>query len=142
MRLIILTTFFSFCFLFSNAQNQKGTITGSVSDNNGLPLSYVLVSLDGTTYSTVTNEQGNFILKAPAGSFQLLVKYTGYQENKMAVTINENKNTEIKVVLELKTNKLEEIKVSGVKVKSASATRTIMELIDVPQAIVVLGQKP
>jgi len=141
MRVIILTIFFSLSFLFSNAQNQKGTISGSVSDNNGLPLSYVLVLLEGTTYSTVTNEQGNFFLKAPSGNFQLLVKYTGYQEKKMAVKIDESKNSDIKVVLEMKTNELEEIKVSGVKLKSASATRTIMELMDVPQAIVVLGQK-
>ena len=59
----------------------------------------------------------------------------------MAITINESNNAEIKVVLELEFNGLEEVKVSGVKMKSASATRTIMELIDIPQAIVVLGQK-
>lgn len=141
MRTIILTIFFSFCFIFSNAQNQKGTITGSVHDNNGLPLPYVSVSLEGTTYITVTNEQGNFILKAPIGNYQLLLKYIGNQENKMAITINESNNAEIKVVLDLKINELEEVKVSGVKMKSASATRAIMELIDIPQAIVVLGQK-
>ena len=100
MRAIIFTLFFSFCFLFSNAQNQKGTITGSVQDKNGLPLSYVLVLLDGTSFGTVTNEQGNFILKAPIGSYTLMVKYIGYQESKLAITINESKNAEIKVVLE------------------------------------------
>ena len=141
MRAIIFTLFFSFCFLFSNAQNQKGTITGSVQDKNGLPLSYVLVLLDGTSFGTVTNEQGNFILKAPIGSYTLMVKYIGYQESKLAITINESKNAEIKVVLEDENNELGAVEVTGVKVKSASATRTVMELLDVPQAIVVLGQK-
>lgn len=141
MRSIIFTFFFSFCFLFSHAQNQKGTITGSVHDKNGLPLSYVLVLLDGTTFGTVTNDQGNFILKAPIGNYQLLSKYIGYKENKLAITISESKNQEIKVVLDEKNNELGTIEITGVKVKSATATRTIMELQDVPQAIVVLGQK-
>jgi iron complex outermembrane receptor protein len=141
MRSFIFTLFFSLSFLFSHAQNQKGTITGSVHDKNGLPLPYVLVLLDGTTFGTVTNEQGNFILKAPIGNYQLLSKYIGYNENKLAITISESKNAEIKVVLYEKNNELGTIEITGVKVKSATATRTIMELQDVPQAIVVLGQK-
>jgi iron complex outermembrane receptor protein len=141
MRTIILTIFLSCCFISLKAQNPKGTITGSVHDNNRLPLSYVLVLLEGTPHTTVTNEQGNFILKAPIGNYQLLLKHIGHQETKMAITINESNNAEIKVVMELEINEIEEVKVSVVKMKSASATRTIMELIDIPQAIVVLGQK-
>jgi hypothetical protein len=38
MRSFIFTLFFSLSFLFSHAQNQKGTISGSVHDKNGLPL--------------------------------------------------------------------------------------------------------
>lgn len=141
MRAIIFTLFFSFCFLFSNAQNQKGTITGSVQDKNGLPLSYVLVLLEGTSFGTDTNEEGEFILKAPTGNYTLVLKYIGYKENKLAITINESKNSEIKVVLEDENNELGAVEVTGVKVKSSSATRTVMEILDVPQAIVVLGQK-
>jgi iron complex outermembrane receptor protein len=141
MRAIIFTLFFSFCFLFSNAQNQKGTITGSVQDKNGLPLSYVLVLLEGTSFGTDTNEEGEFILKAPTGNYTLVLKYIGYKENKLAITINESKNAEIKVILEGENNELGAIEVTGVKVKSSSATRTVMEILDVPQAIVVLGQK-
>jgi iron complex outermembrane receptor protein len=141
MRAIITTLLFSFCFLLSNAQSQKGTVTGSVQDLNGLPLSYVTVLLEGTSFGTVTNEQGNFILKAPIGSYTLMVKYIGYQENKLAITIGESKNAEIKIVLEDENNELGPVEVTGVKMKSASATRTVMELLDVPQAIVVLGQK-
>ena len=141
MRAIILTICFSFSFLFSNAQIQKGTITGRVQDKNGLPISYVLVLLDGTSFGTVTNEQGKFILKAPIGNYQLLIKYIGYNEIKLATTIKESGNSEINVALEEKPNELGALEVTGVKVKSASATRTVMELQDVPQAIVVLGQK-
>ena len=141
MRSIIFSLFFSFCFLSSNAQNLKGTITGSVQDKNGLPLSYVYVLLDGTTFGTVTNEQGNFILKAPIGNYTLMTKYIGYQEINLTMTINESNNPEIKVVLQEVNNELRTIEVTGVKVKSASATRTVMELLNVPQAVVVLGQK-
>ena len=132
MRAIIFTLFFSFCFLSSNAQNLKGTITGSVQDRNGLPLSYGYVLLDGTTFGTVTNEQGNFILKAPIGNYVLTIKSIGYQEIKLAMTISESKNPEINVVLEEESNELRTIEVTGVKVKSASATRTVLELLNVP----------
>ena len=141
MRVFILSILLCFSFLLSHAQNQKGTLKGSVRDKNGLPISYVLISLEGTSFGTFTNEQGNFILKAPVGNYQLIVKYVGYKEVKLATTINENKNSEIIVPLEQQRNEVGEIEVTGVKVKSSSATRTLMELQDVPQAIVVLGQK-
>jgi iron complex outermembrane receptor protein len=141
MRVFILSLLLCFSFHLSHAQNQKGTLKGSVRDKNGLPISYVLISLEGTSFGTFTNEQGNFILKAPVGNYQLLVKYVGYKEVKLATTINENKNSEIIVPLEQQRNEVGEIEVTGVKVKSSSATRTLMELQDVPQAIVVLGQK-
>jgi iron complex outermembrane receptor protein len=141
MRVFILSLLLCFSFLLSHAQNQKGTLKGSVRDKNGLPISYVLISLEGTSFGTFTNEQGNFILKVPVGNYQLLIKYVGYKEVKLATTINENKNSEIIVALEQQRNEVGEIEVTGVKVKSSSATRTLMELQDVPQAIVVLGQK-
>jgi len=141
MKNFILTVCFSFSFLFVQAQNQKGTIAGKINDKNGLPLSYVLVFLEGTEIGTITNEQGIFILKAPIGNYKLSVKYVGYTDASVAISIKESKNEDVIFVLEEKANELQTFEVSGVKVKSASATRTMMELQDIPQAIVVLGQK-
>jgi len=141
MKNFILTVCFSFSFLFVQAQNQKGTISGKINDKNGLPLSYVLVFLEGTEIGTITNEQGKFILKAPIGDYKLSVKYVGYTDATISISIKESKNEDVKFVLEEKANELQTFEVSGVKVKSASATRTMMELQDIPQAIVVLGQK-
>ncbi len=137
-------TFFLVLFglsLVALGQNQKGTLAGNIRDKNGLPISYVVVFLEGTKFGTITNEQGNFLLKAPVGDYILKTQYVGFKDNSMAISIKEEQNANIALVLEETSNELETVEVTGVKVKSASATRTLMELQDIPQAIVVLGQK-
>jgi iron complex outermembrane receptor protein len=138
---ILLMLCLGFSCLSAQAQNQKGTLSGNVHDKNGLPLSYVIVFLEGTKLGTLTNEQGNFILKAPVGDYKLVAKYVGYKETSISVTVGEQNNPSVDLALAENANELGTVVVSGVKVKSASATRTVMELQDIPQAIVVVGQK-
>lgn len=62
------------------AQQQQGTITGTVTDRvTNTPLPSVRVTLLNTNRTAVTNQQGRFILQAvPAGTYQVQASIIGY----------------------------------------------------------------
>jgi iron complex outermembrane receptor protein len=126
------------CTLF--AQNQ-GILTGQVLDKNGLPLAYATLQLEGTENGTQSNEQGTFLLKADPGPYQLKVSYIGYEPVTQAITVNAGTETKLSIQLSTENTALQTVEVSGVRAKTASATRTLLEVKDIPQAIVVIGQK-
>lgn len=64
-------------FVFSNAQN---SIKGTVSDEQGNSLPGANILLPGTTFGTVTNETGDFLIQqVPPGDYSLTVSYLGYE---------------------------------------------------------------
>lgn len=65
----------------------QGTVKGKVVDaeNNG-PLIGATVSVSGTTLGTVTDIDGNFVLKLTSSKATLEFKYLGYQDKTMKVT--------------------------------------------------------
>jgi len=84
-----------FTFLFVNisfAQNSK--INGKVFDSeNKLPLSGVIVSLDGKYQSTSTNSLGEYTFsKLFAGTYKIRIESIGYKKVVTEITINSNDN--------------------------------------------------
>jgi RHS repeat-associated protein len=55
-----------------------GTITGTVTDQNGQPLAGATVQITGTVNATATDGAGNFNLTAPAGLYTLTVSKFGF----------------------------------------------------------------
>ena len=74
------------------AQSTTGTISGRVSDSQGLALPGVTVTatspnLQGTR-ETVTSENGDFILSLlPSGTYQLVFDLTGFQRHERSVSL-------------------------------------------------------
>jgi len=85
-------------------QDQK-TITGIVTDAQGVGLPGVSVSVKGTTTGTVTNVDGNFTLTLPANAETLIFSFIGMR--KQEVTIGTQTNFTIK--LEEETIGLDEV---------------------------------
>ena len=62
----------------TSIQQQKSIpVSGTVEDNNGVPLPGVNIMVKGTTNGTITDENGKFRLTVPAGS-NLVITYIGY----------------------------------------------------------------
>ncbi len=106
---------FNFLFFFitilSFSQNSI-TIKGSVTDYNGNVLPYVTVLVEETRTKYVTSQEGSFMIKTPKKS-SLLFKSLGYQTKRIVV---ENEAF-LQVVLEEKTEDLEEVVVIGYGIK-------------------------
>ena len=74
------------------AQNQKGTITGTVTDiANGQPLQGANIALQNISLGTISGEDGKFeISNLTFGQYILDVSFVGYRTEKIAVTLNQN----------------------------------------------------
>lgn len=87
-QLLILVVSLLSCSFAAYAQNNPPvTLSGSVYSQEGFPLPGALVSLQNTAYRTVTDEQGDFQLNAPAGDYVLIVTYIGMESVRVKVSI-------------------------------------------------------
>ncbi|WP_081652321.1 SusC/RagA family TonB-linked outer membrane protein [Cyclobacterium qasimii] len=69
----------------NNEQSQQKTVTGIVTDSEGLPLIGVAVLGQGTNNGTVTNLDGDFSLTIPASTEVLQVSYIGYKKQEIVI---------------------------------------------------------
>lgn len=93
-------------------------LTGTVNDQQNLPLPYSGVILSDLTRSknqtTTTDSSGIFIFKnLKAGKYQLSSSYIGFQKNSIDLTLSAD--TSIKIVLQSLNNQLSEVTVTGGK---------------------------
>ena len=79
--LVALLTFSMSAF----AQQKGGTVTGTVSDENGEPLIGATVAIPGTSRGTMTNIDGQFTIRASKGE-TLEFSYLGYAKQSKKVT--------------------------------------------------------
>lgn len=84
-------------------------VTGTIIDNNGVPLSGVSVVEKGTTNGTVTDQKGSFVINATSPDAVLLVSYVGFQPQEMAI----NGRTDISIVLMPIMAQLDQVVVVG-----------------------------
>ncbi|WP_163517406.1 SusC/RagA family TonB-linked outer membrane protein [Gelidibacter japonicus] len=87
---------------------QQKTVSGAVTDEEGLPLVGVTVQVQGTTVGALTDFDGNFAIQASEGQV-LVFKYVGYATQLITVG---NLNT-INVTMLVDTAALEEVIVMG-----------------------------
>src|SRR5690554_1625210 len=78
----ILTLFLAFVVQFTFAQEK--TISGTVSDENGLPFPGVNIIVKGTTSGTQTDFDGNYSITASTGDV-LSYSFVGYTTKEMTV---------------------------------------------------------
>ena len=88
---------------------QQSTITGTVTDEAGLPLPGASVVVKGTTNGTQTDFDGNFSIEVASGDAVLTISYIGYEAKEISVGNQEI----IDVVLSESASALDEVVVVG-----------------------------
>jgi len=81
-------------FSFTNL-NSCGTIRGKITDKiQGLSLAGANVSVSESRLGSISNKNGEFtILNVPVGSYELNVKYLGFQSVTTKVEVEDNKTS-------------------------------------------------
>ena len=96
-----------FVFLFQLSFSQTEIITGTITDNQGVPLPGVNILEDAKTYNgAVTDFDGNFIIKA-SSSAKLIISYVGF----ITQEIQLNGQTNLAIIMEEDLFGLDEITV-------------------------------
>lgn len=96
-----------FIFFSSKTYSQYYTISGTVVDTLQQPLPGASVFAQNTTIGTAADAHGEFKLYVPAGGYDLIITFTGYQTQSIRVA---NSNTEpLHIVLKPREKEMEEV---------------------------------
>ena len=81
IMLLTVSRLFVFVLLLSglSAPSRAGTIKGTVSGVSKEGLAFANVAVRGAATSTGANEQGQYQLRLPAGTYELVFQYVGYR---------------------------------------------------------------
>lgn len=99
-------------FMFTQliyASTGEGLIFGRVLSTEKRAVEYATVYLKGTSYGTVTNEEGKFELSVPAGNYTLAVSNIGYSLYEKEVFIPRGGRVKETVVIKEQSEELEEV---------------------------------
>lgn len=94
--------------VMTKQQVQQRTVTGTVRDENGVPISSANVLIKGSTVGTVTNEEGQYQI-AVSGEVTLIFSMMGYQSKEE----NTQNRSRVDIVLLSDSELVEEVVVTG-----------------------------
>ncbi|TWI19142.1 TonB-dependent receptor [Sphingobacterium siyangense] len=112
-------SFFAFLYILllsysNNVLSQtKSLISGTVLTSEGKPADNVSVYLLNTSFATATDDKGNFELKAPIGTYSLVIKQIGAKIEQQFIEVKEGVNKIPAVVLNMSITDLQEISISS-----------------------------
>lgn len=78
-----------FLLLIGYTQLQATALKGKVYDHKGEVLPFASVYIQGTSIGTTTNVEGEYSLELAAGSYQIIYKYVGYQQELLEIEIGD-----------------------------------------------------
>ena len=137
---ILLLCCFKLQLTSAQTNQEKVEITGTTTDQNGIPIPYVSIALKETTFGTSSNKDGVFSFYAFSGKHIIIASSIGYETTRKELTIAKGKNV-INLVLKEATTQLQEVEITGRKARTYKnnetflATKTATKLKNVPQAV-------
>jgi len=120
------------------AQNQGTVVKGTVTDDKGVTMPGVTVTVKGTTSKTVTNVSGVYTIQVPPASKSLVFSFIGMEAQEVAIG---NKSL-INVAMAYTSTTLSDVVVIGYgtqrrgDVNGAIGSITSKDIKDIPQASV------
>ncbi len=109
--LIVTALFLHISGLF--AQSNNATLFGKVTDQNGKPVELANISLKNSTIGTVSNRDGEYLLRIPAKK-SVVITYSmiGYQTVEKTITATEEQRLEMSVVIQQVDQEIGEVQVT------------------------------
>lgn len=105
---------FIFCWFIGFAQQQKGSIEGSITSINNEPLFGATVALKDNAKGVLTDENGNYrVAGIVQGDYTVIIAYLGYKTVTKNLTIKQGQSIKLNVNLKESIQNLEEVVVKG-----------------------------
>ena len=124
----IKSLFFQFLLIISAAsvfaQSNNATLFGKVTDENGKPVELANISLKNSTIGTVSNRDGEYLLRIPAKrTIVIAFSMIGYQMVEKKITATEEQRINIDVVLRQIDQEIGEVQVTEHRRKKTNMDR-------------------
>ncbi|MEY8850092.1 TonB-dependent receptor [Psychroserpens sp. XS_ASV72] len=111
-----------------------GTISGTIEDENGVPLPGATVQIAELNLGAISNFDGNYTLEnVPAGDHTVTISFVGYKTFETSVTVVAGQNSELNKTLEEGENVLDEVVIT--------AGKKLQKVTDVPATVEVITAK-
>ena len=117
------TQFFQHCFLLllsllaigllAHTTNAQGTLSGTVSGDDGEVLIGVNILVQGTLIGTASDLDGGYTLQVPAGEQTIVFSYTGFTTFELSIVVEDGATYTQDVVLNVDNLMLDELVVTG-----------------------------
>lgn len=142
MKKAIHTTILLFLFLFSQTSYSqvRVKISGKVTSTEQEVLSYGTVLLEGTSFGSTTNNDGEYNIDAPAGDYTLVTSFIGYQTFKKNIKLVAGKLETLNIVLTPYVSQIDEIVIVGSNVKRVKESAFNVVAMDVKALHNSIGQ--
>ena len=120
------------CIIQLHALSQAtGRIYGHIIGPSGQPVFPASIAIPGTSFGTVTDEQGRFDLRVPSDQdLRLLISYLGYVQLQVEVRLAPGEEYEINRQLEQEAKSLDEVIIREQQERSTTITRIDIKTLD------------
>lgn len=106
------------------AQNTNATLTGKVSDVNGKPIELANISIKNSSLGTVSNSNGNYQLKIPAGrTITVVYSIIGYQSIEKTIKAVDRQKIELNISLKQSDQEIDEVQVTQLRRNKTNMNR-------------------
>ncbi|RYU97131.1 TonB-dependent receptor [Emticicia agri] len=113
MRFLYLFLFIFNIAITAHTQERSGKIEGKVIDNNGV-VAGASVILKNTRLGQLTQADGSFSLKAPAGKQTLVIQFIGYKSFEKVIEVKAEEIVGLgTITLDEKNNELQDVVITG-----------------------------
>ncbi len=121
---VLILLFFLTAISVSGQHINNSYVFGRIISEDGQPLAFANVIIDGTQLGTRTDEQGQFIINAPYGKHVISASFIGYVKNSGVINTNENNHrVKLDLVLKKNTENIDEVIVNGKSRKTELETQ-------------------
>ena len=108
----------------ANAQTSNATIFGKVTDENGLPVDMVNVSLKNYPFGTTTNRKGEYLFRIPSGrEVAVVFSMIGYKMEERKLSLASEATFELNVVMSSSNQEIDEIVIQEQRQTSGNIVR-------------------
>jgi hypothetical protein len=111
MKILFMLTL-SALFSFTTVGQKTFLVGGQIIDSSTRqPLAGASVFAQNTTHGTISNADGNFVLRLPNGGYDLIISYTGYETKSVRISNTQPTGDSIIIALSPANKSLEEVAV-------------------------------
>jgi iron complex outermembrane recepter protein len=126
------------------AFSQTGNIKGKVTNKDGEGIQFVNITLKNSTQGTISNEDGEFLLKnIKVGSQILNAQFVGLRLFEKSIEVTDNQIITLDFQMTEATNELSEVTVSGVQSaneRTVTIGKIAIKPMDLPQSVATIDR--